>query len=79
MRILYFAQARTATGTAAEELATDAALAADALWTELLRRHPTLASLRPATRLARNGEFAPSDAIFHPADEVALIPPVSGG
>lgn len=79
MRILYFAHARSATGTAGEELVTDAPLATDALWTELLRRHPALASLRAATRLARNGEFAPADAIFHPGDEVALIPPVSGG
>lgn len=79
MRILYFAQARTATGTAAEELATDAPLATDVLWTELIGRHPSLAPLRPVTRLARNGEFAPADAIFQPGDEVAIIPPVSGG
>lgn len=79
MRLLYFAQARSATGCASEELATTAPLSTENLWEKLLRRHPALAPLRPATRLARNGEFAPVDAIFHPGDEVALIPPVSGG
>jgi molybdopterin converting factor small subunit len=37
------------------------------------------AALRLVIRLARNGEFAPLDARFHPDDEIALIPPVSGG
>lgn len=79
MRILYFAQARRAAGISAEEFPAAKPLAAADLWTELLRRHPDLAPLRPATRLARNGEFAPDHATFHPGDEVALIPPVSGG
>jgi Molybdopterin converting factor, small subunit len=79
MTLLYFAQAKRVTGIPSETLAPDAPLTADQLWAEILRRHPDLAMLHPVIRLARNGEFATADTLFHPGDEVALIPPVSGG
>lgn len=79
MNVLYFAQARRITSLAAETFDFAAPVHTDELWQALLQRHPDLVMLRPVTRLARNGEFAPADALFHPADEVALIPPVSGG
>lgn len=79
MTLLYFAQARRVTGVPSETLAAASPLAADQLWAEILRRHPDLALLRPVIRLARNGEFAAADTVFQPGDEIALIPPVSGG
>lgn len=79
MTLLYFAQARRVTGLPSESLDSPAPLTADQLWSEILRRHPDLALLHPVIRLARNGEFAAPDALFQPGDEIALIPPVSGG
>lgn len=79
MTVLYFAQARRLAGLTAETLPFAAPVSAGELWAELLRLHPDLAPLRTATRLARNGEFAAADTVFQPGDEVALIPPVSGG
>lgn len=79
MTLLYFAQARRFTGIPSETFSPASALTADQLWAEILRRHPDLAILHPVIRLARNGEFAAPDALFQPGDEVALIPPVSGG
>lgn len=79
MTLLYFAQVRRITGTATETLAVDSPLSSDALWRQLLQRHPDLAPLRAVTRLARNGAFASAETVFQPNDEVALIPPVSGG
>jgi len=79
MLILYFAQARRLAGIASESLALTKPVTAEALWCEILARHPALAPLQPVTRLARNGEFADADVQFYPNDEVALIPPVSGG
>jgi molybdopterin converting factor subunit 1 len=79
MNVLYFAQARSLTLLPAETLDFPAPVNTDELWNALLQRHPDLALLRPVTRLARNGEFATADTLFHPSDEVALIPPVSGG
>ena len=40
---------------------------------------PALAPLLPVTRVAVNQEFALSDTVIRAGDEVALIPPVSGG
>lgn len=79
MTLLYFAQARQLSGVASEVLEISEPMNADALWAEVLGRHPELAPLRSVTRLARNGGFAAADAVFQPGDEVALISPVSGG
>lgn len=80
MTILYFAQARQLAGAASESLPGPGdGITTEQLWRELLCRHPGLAPLAPFTRLARNGAFAPPDALFHDGDEIALIPPVSGG
>ena len=41
--------------------------------------HPELAGLRSVTRLAVNQSFCTDDPLLDPGDELALIPPVSGG
>ncbi len=79
MTVLYFAQARRVAGRAEETIAADAPLTVDQLWAELLNRHPDLAALRATSRLACNQQFAQTDTLIHPGDEVAIIPPVSGG
>ena len=78
MKVLFFAQLREAAGTAEAEVVADKVDAAQ-LWDLLLVRWPGLASYRTETRLARNGAYAGAGEIFGPGDEVALIPPVSGG
>jgi molybdopterin converting factor subunit 1 len=78
MRVLFFAQLKDATGCDSAELTTPPSNA-EQLWAELLKRFPKLAAHRANVRLARNWEYAAPDAQFTNADEVALIPPVSGG
>lgn len=46
---------------------------------EVARAEPKLAELLPAVRVAVNRVFAEDDAVVGPDDELALIPPVSGG
>ena len=41
--------------------------------------HPQLDGLRKVTRLAVNQAFCTEDPVLSPGDELALIPPVSGG
>ena len=79
MRILYFAQARLATTVAEESLKTSSVLSAEKLWAELIQRHPKLAPLQSSCRLARNGRFLSQEESLEPGDEVAVLPPVSGG
>lgn len=79
MRVLFFAQLKDVTGCDAVELAAGPTLNTSQLWTELLQRFPGLAAHRGNVRLARNWEYAAPDATFAGSDEIALIPPVSGG
>lgn len=78
MRILFFAHLKTTVGRGELELDCDD-VDADELWQRLGALHPELARFRRFVRLARNAEYVGPDARFRAADEVALIPPVSGG
>lgn len=49
------------------------------LRSELIRLRPELASLVMASAFAVNAEYAAEDQGIEPTDEVAIIPPVSGG
>ena len=42
-------------------------------------RGPVIADLLPRCAVAVNHEYATDDQPLHPGDEVAIIPPVSGG
>lgn len=45
----------------------------------LFATHPPLETWRGRLAVAVNREYAPADRALHPGDEVALLPPVSGG
>lgn len=79
MRILFFGHLKDV--TACHELVLPRAQAdAEEVRRDLARAIlPALARFRGSVRLARNSEFVGPDAIFDGGDEVALIPPVSGG
>jgi molybdopterin synthase catalytic subunit len=79
MKILYFAHVAKALGRREDELDVPAPVTADALWERLLALRPALAPYRASIHLARNGEYAGPAGQFANGDEVALIPPVSGG
>lgn len=48
------------------------------LMTHLTEQYPALANVK-SILVAVNSEYAEPDTVLSPADEVALIPPVSGG
>jgi molybdopterin synthase catalytic subunit len=50
-----------------------------ALWEYCVQGHPRLEGLRSVTRFARNNEYAPPQTVLSDGDEVAFLPPVSGG
>ena len=49
------------------------------VYDNMRRKHPALEADRAAVRGAINQEFATWDAVVSQGDEVAFIPPVSGG
>ncbi len=79
MRVLFFAHLKDVTGRADTDLKVGGDLDAARLWQELVAVYPGLERFRDSVRLARNCEYAGPEARFTDADEVALIPPVSGG
>ena len=56
----------------------DGATVADA-WNSLAATYPAVIDHRPFVRAARNGAYAPWDDALADGDEVAFLPPVSGG
>lgn len=79
MRILFFSQLKDATGCDSTELKVASPLSAEQFWEELLKQFPKLAAHRKSVRLARNRVYSAANERFLDGDEVALIPPVSGG
>jgi len=79
VRVRLFAVQRELAGT--REVALELADGADveAAWSALVARHPVLAPGRPSVRFARNGDYADPTTPLADGDEVAMIPPVSGG
>ena len=51
----------------------------DHAWAALAERHPALRPHRPYVRAARNGAYAAWDEALADGDEIAFLPPVSGG
>jgi molybdopterin converting factor subunit 1 len=45
----------------------------------LIARHAELEPWRRSLRVAVNREYAPGERAVRPGDEIAIIPPVSGG
>jgi len=80
IRVLFFATARQAAGWAESVLpCDDSGLSVADFWDRLQTENPGLTPLRSSVRLARNHEYLTGDEWIHPGDEIALIPPVSGG
>jgi molybdopterin converting factor small subunit len=67
------------TGRTEVEWKLDRSLDADGLWARLSAEYPGLDRFRDTVRLAKNCEYADAATRFDNGDEVALIPPVSGG
>ena len=78
MRVLYFHALRQATGCA-EETIENPPGRVDALLGVLFERHPALRPHEPTLLIARNEDWVERDASLESDDEVALMPPLSGG
>ena len=50
-----------------------------AVWQNLAAEFPELGSYATSISTAVNAEYARMDAVLHEGDEVAFLPPVSGG
>ena len=76
---LLFARLREQAGTDSETVQVAPDSTVQDVYSALRRSHPSLEPNLDAVRPAINQEFADWDAIVGQGDEVAFIPPVSGG
>jgi molybdopterin converting factor subunit 1 len=79
VRVRLFAVQRELAGTREVPLELAAGATIEDGWAALTLRFPTLAAGRSSVRFARNGEYADPETPLADGDEVACIPPVSGG
>lgn len=79
MRILFFAATRDLAGCDSTEWDVGSEQTVESLWDWLEGRFPALISLKSSTRIARNGAWLARGELLQPGDEVAVMPPVSGG
>ena len=78
IQVLLFGAAADRAGTRETVLSAEG-ITLDELWQLLAERYPDLTPMRDTLAFAVNGEYARGDARVSPGDEVAVLPPVSGG
>ena len=79
VKFLLLASARELAGCREVELDVPEECTAHGALDTLLARFPAVAPLRPSLQVAVNQKYTPLDTPLAPGDELALIPPISGG
>ena len=79
VRIQCFAQLRDRLGQSELSVTLPRASTAREVLHALRERYPSAAPLLGVSRLAVNWEYVSEERLLHDGDEVAIIPPVSGG
>ena len=76
--VLLFGITRDLTGQSAVSITLDKDARVSDMLSKMHQQFPALAGIR-SLLVAVNGEYAEADQLLNRNDEIALIPPVSGG
>lgn len=79
VRVLFFGQLKELVGRADDQLELAEGSRLETVFAHYASQTPKLAALAASVAMARNQRFAPPDEPLEDGDEVALMPPVSGG
>ncbi|HUQ78352.1 MAG TPA: molybdenum cofactor biosynthesis protein MoaE [Patescibacteria group bacterium] len=79
VRVRLFAIQRELAGAREVPLELAGGATVEDAWTAIVGRFPVLAPGRASVRFARNGDYAEPGMALDDGDELAFIPPVSGG
>jgi molybdopterin converting factor subunit 1 len=79
IKVLFFGAAADRAGTRQTELRVEEGVTLAEIWPLISERHPGLAPMRDTLAFAVNDEYARANAVVSAGDEVAVLPPVSGG
>ncbi|NXG11329.1 MOC2A synthase, partial [Sakesphorus luctuosus] len=80
--VLYFAKSAELAGLRCESLSVPRHITSLQLWEEIVKAHPRLAVIRDQVVFAVRQEYVPLGnqlVVLQSGDEVAIIPPISGG
>jgi molybdopterin converting factor subunit 1 len=79
VKVLFFGRLKDVVGQSEESLDVSDAFTIEQLFALYSERVPGLVKYRSSIVASRNQEFAVWDTLLHSGDEVAFLPPVSGG
>ena len=79
IRALFFGQLKDVVGCSEETIELPAGARGEPVFRHYASQLPRLGAMADSIAMARNGEFSAPDAGLEDGDEVALMPPVSGG
>lgn len=79
VNVKLFAQLRDTTGTGDLVVAVDEGATVRHVWRALVAAHPALAPFEASVSCAVNATYARTHTHVNAGDEVAFLPPVSGG
>jgi molybdopterin converting factor subunit 1 len=75
----FFAAIKDIVGTSDVDLELPAGVTAGDLFQQYCQQHPPLNRYAHNTMISVNLEFVPPETLLRDGDEIAFIPPVSGG
>jgi molybdopterin converting factor subunit 1 len=79
VKVLFFGRLKEIAGRNQDSLDIAADSDIESLFAHYASRYPELQQYRSSLVASRNQEFAPWNTALHAGDEVAFLPPVSGG
>ena len=79
VKVLLFGAAADRAGVRQTEVPVNSSVTIGELWPVITDQHPGLVPMRDTLAFAVNGEYARMEDEVSPGDEVAVLPPVSGG
>jgi molybdopterin synthase catalytic subunit len=79
VKVLFFGMLKDIVGSAEEQLNVSEGAQLETIFNHYAGRFPRLREMASSIVLARNHEFSPVSARVSEGDEVAFLPPVSGG
>ena len=79
VKVLFFASCKDITGQRETCIEIHAEMTVGEFKNRLLAKYPDLEGLNNVLSVAVNAEYTDNTTVLHDGDEVAFIPPVSGG